>query len=72
MLAVAIGALVAGFGMCLATNGWNLADRIFDSPTVPTGSATPRTIRLVGGIVIIVGLFWIGTALSEALQPSTT
>ncbi|WP_329013618.1 hypothetical protein [Streptomyces sp. NBC_00690] len=65
MLAVAVGVLAAGFGVCLATNMWNLADRIFDSPTLPTGSTTPGMLRLIGGIAILVGLFWIATALPE-------
>lgn len=67
MLAVTVGAFVAGFGIFLLANLWNLADRLFDyfSLILPTGSATAGTFRLVGGGWVLVGLFWIATALPE-------
>lgn len=69
MLAVTVGAIIAGLGICLLANLWNLADRLFDyfSSIVPTGTATAGTFRLVGGGWVLVGIFWIATALPEVL-----
>ncbi|MFG3530496.1 hypothetical protein ACGF8B_27730 [Streptomyces sp. NPDC047917] len=70
MFALMVGVVVAGFGICLAANLWNLADRIFSyySCRVSMGSATAGTFRLVGGGWVLVGLFWIATALPEVFQ----
>ncbi|MEU2670100.1 hypothetical protein ABZ622_14740 [Streptomyces sp. NPDC007164] len=69
MLAITVGVIIAGYGVCLSANLWNLADRLFshNSRYLVMGSATPGTFRLVGGGTALVGLFWIATALSEML-----
>lgn len=69
MLAVTVGVIVAGFGVCLSANLWNLADRLFSyySSRGAMRGATAGTFRLVGGGAVLVGLFWIATALSDVL-----
>lgn len=69
MFAITIGVCVAYFGVCLSGNFWNLAGRIFEflSGVVNIGTATVNTFRLIGMGGILIGLFWIVTALSEIL-----
>lgn len=64
------GAAITGFGVCLAANIKNLADRLFEyysSTGLTMGTATAGTFRLVGGGNVLIGLFWIATAITEAL-----
>ncbi|MFE4797084.1 hypothetical protein ACFRFL_18685 [Streptomyces sp. NPDC056708] len=70
MFALIFGAAITGFGACLLTNFRNLADRLFDyysSTGVTMGSATAGTLRVIGGGTVLIGLFWIATAVTEIL-----
>ncbi|MFJ2899963.1 hypothetical protein ACIO87_34485 [Streptomyces sp. NPDC087218] len=69
MFAFFVGVSVLVFGVCLSGNFWNLADRIFDyySSRIVMGASTVGTFRLMGGGAVLIGLFWIATALSEIL-----
>ncbi|MFF3124586.1 hypothetical protein ACFVRD_20025 [Streptomyces sp. NPDC057908] len=70
MFALIFGAAITGFGTCLLTNFRNLADRLFDyysSTGVTMGSATAGTLRVIGGGTVLIGLFWIATAVTEIL-----
>ncbi|MEU2432914.1 hypothetical protein ABZ611_26075 [Streptomyces sp. NPDC007861] len=64
MIAISIGIVSVIVGIALLVNFARIAERIFDfyASFMRTGSATPGTIRLVGGVAILVGAFWIVTA----------
>lgn len=67
MFAISVGVLVLIFGTCLLGNFWSLASRIFASVSdfVNPGSATVNTFRAIGAGMILIGFFWIATALTE-------
>ncbi len=48
-------------------NFWNLAGRMFEhaATSVNPGTATVKTVRLGGLVIMAIGIFWIATALSE-------
>ncbi|MER7699156.1 MULTISPECIES: hypothetical protein [unclassified Streptomyces] len=69
MLDIVVGVLLFSVGVCLVGNFWGLASRVLDhaSVLVDAGGATVNTFRLVGVVAMIVGLFWVATALPEIL-----
>lgn len=69
MLAIVIGVLIFCLGVCLAGNFRGLASWMLEhaSSLIDFGGAKVSTFRLVGVVAIVVGVFWIATALPEIL-----
>ncbi|MFE6913183.1 hypothetical protein [Streptomyces rubiginosohelvolus] len=69
MLATAVGVLIFSVGVCMAGNFRGMASWMLDhaSSLVNVGGATVNTFRIVGVVAMVVGLFWVATALPEIL-----
>ncbi|MBD0712175.1 MULTISPECIES: hypothetical protein [unclassified Streptomyces] len=65
MFAAVIGVVVVLAGAMLAGNVGGVADRVFArlADIMPTGSAGAGSLRFAGGVGVLVGLFWLATAL---------
>ncbi|MER8027994.1 hypothetical protein ABTZ78_03310 [Streptomyces bauhiniae] len=64
-----MASLIAGlafmvFGVCLVADFSGVARRIYDfyASFMNPGRATPKTIRLVGVFITLVGVGWVGTS----------
>ncbi|MFD8119515.1 hypothetical protein [Streptomyces microflavus] len=69
MFGVVFGVLILAFGISMVGNFGRLADRMFESAAslLNPGIATPNTFRFGGVVVIIIGIFWVATGVSEML-----
>ncbi|MFJ8842309.1 hypothetical protein ACIRFF_05325 [Streptomyces cyaneofuscatus] len=69
MFGVVGGVLILSFGVSMVGNLGSLTDRMFErtASRVDPGMATPNTFRIVGVIVIFIGIFWVATGVSEII-----